>query len=83
MLTANEAKQKLFDNPSFERKLELYKEVSEIIETAVENGKKSFNLTEEQHRALGKELIDKGYTQSALQFFINSFGGTHPYNYSI
>lgn len=86
MITAKEAKRKILENPTFERKLELYKEVSEIIDEAVFKGSKYFSVTEEQHLALDKEILDKGYKRSGIQILITglgSVGGTHPYTYNI
>lgn len=64
MITAKEARLVLLKNPSFERKLELYKEVTEIIEQMLEKGEKSFTVSDEQHYALEKELLDKGYQKA-------------------
>lgn len=61
MITAQEARIALLKNPTFERKTELYKEVSDIIEKAVSERKSSFNISEEQHLALKEELVIKGY----------------------
>lgn len=64
MIKAAEARIELLKNPSFERKVELYKEVTDLINKAVSEGKKSFEVTLEQHYALSKELSEKGYTVS-------------------
>lgn len=71
MLTADEARLVLLKNPTFERKVELYSEVSEIIDQMVAKGDKSFIVSEEQHYALNKELLDKGYKVSiwSVHFF--------------
>lgn len=86
MITAKEAKQKLLSNPTFERKVELYKEVSDIIDNAVAEGRKNFHVTEEQHLALNKEILEKGYTRPEFQVFITGLsvgGSTHTYTYNI
>lgn len=62
MITAKEARKISLSNPSFERKTELYKAVSERIDKAAAAGEKSFEVNEEEHLALEKELTDKGYS---------------------
>lgn len=74
MITAKEAKRKILENPTFERKLELYKEVSDIINEAVAKGRNSFQVTEEQHLALNKELVSKGYSIPSFQVLITGVG---------
>ena len=63
MLTANEAKQISFKNPTFERKLELYNLVSERIKVAAESGEDHVVLNDEEHAALSVELKNKGFTR--------------------
>lgn len=73
MITAEEARLTLLKNPTFERKVELYKEVTEIIEQMVAEGKKNFEVNDEQHYALEKEILEKGYKKSiwSVHFFNN------------
>lgn len=60
---ASEARVASLKNPSFERKVELYNQVVETINKAVEEGKDSFSVTEEQFHALHKEILEKGYKE--------------------
>lgn len=86
MISATEAKRKIMENPTFERKLELYNEVSAIIDRAVAEGKKQFFVTEEQHIVLNKELLAKGYKEPPFRITVSIFGqtgSTHPYVYNI
>lgn len=77
MITAEEARLTLLKNPTFERKVELYKEVTEIIEQMVAEGKKTFLVNEEQHYALDKEILEKGYKKSGWSVFF--FNKQHAY----
>lgn len=77
MLTAEEARLVLLKNPTFERKVELYKEVTEIIDQMIEKGEKSFTVSDEQHYALNKELVDKGYKVS--MWSVHFFNKQHVY----
>ena len=80
MITAKEARKRLLQNPTFERKVELYKSVSEKIEKAVEEGKNYFSVTEEEHCALDKEILKAGFVQNPLDCLYIAMGGTHSYN---
>lgn len=85
MITAKEAQRKILENPTFERKLELYNEVSAIIDSAVAAGKKQFFVTEEQHIVLNKEILAKGYTEPPFRIMVSivgQIGTTHPYAYN-
>lgn len=86
MITAKEAQRKIMENPTFERKLELYNEVSAIIDRAVAAGKKQFFVTEEQHIVLNKEILEKGYTEPPYRIMVilgPTENTTHPYAYNI
>lgn len=62
MIEANEAKKIALENPTFERKLELYQAVSERIKNAAEAGEDHFTVTDEEDAALSTELKAKGYS---------------------
>lgn len=76
MITAKEARNAVLANASFDRKVELYNQVTEIINKAVESKSKQFHITEEQHLVLKDELTQKGYkhTFNANAFVINLSG---------
>jgi uncharacterized protein YdcH (DUF465 family) len=77
MISAKEARNAVLANASFDRKVELYNQVTEIINTAVESKSKQFHINEEQHLVLKDELAKKGYTQTINSnlFIINLSGG--------
>lgn len=77
MITAEEARLTLLKNPTFERKVELYKEVSDIIDAMVAAGEKSFTVSDEQHFALEKEILEKGYKKS--MWSVHFFNKQHVY----
>lgn len=76
MITAKEARETLLANASFDRKVELYNQVTEIINNAVESKSKQFHINEEQHLVLKDELARKGYKQTVnLNLFTISLSG--------
>lgn len=64
MISAKEARSLMLANASFERKVELYNQVTKIINEAVEGKKNTFDISEEQHLVLNKELLEKGYQET-------------------
>lgn len=72
---ASEARVASLKNPSFERKVELYNQVVETINKAVEEGKDSFSVTEDQFHALHKEILEKGYKESRSKAVVDVLVG--------
>lgn len=76
MISAKEARSLMLANASFERKVELYNQVTKIINEAVEGKKNTFDISEEQHLVLNKELLEKVIkkpTKVSLLCFLSEF----------
>lgn len=91
MIEAKEALKIAYQNPSFERKTELYKAVTDRILDAAKAGEKSFKVSDEEHLALEAELKAKGYTRypgaSKGAFYVtvqivSVLGGDHTYYFN-
>lgn len=61
--------------------MELYSIVNNRINETALVGKRSVSLSEEEHYALHKEMLDKGYKYTELNSFIACLSNTYTYNF--